>query len=489
MYKTIWITAGVAAVLLGLACSASGAPTETSQQHESTAARNQVGQTEASGSSGSSQQRLEPTATPQDDGDQQRGSTPAIQGRLEPTTTPPGNESFGDSGQDSGTLAQGSISSFQEEIGNAYPGLLSLPECSASTQLTIAPLADDAYEMILPLGLLTTPQWVLPSSHVYYQLVREISPSGGYGSPAIADVRAPADIRILGVDSSESMGGPQGDYTDYEITFAPCQGRMYKLLHVSTMNAQLQQLFDATEAQSCTEYGGGTTQNRLCVKKLNLDMAVETVIGTTGGKVSSAMDLEAYDLAGPSLAYANPARMGGRVESLLRLKVACPFDDFAPEVRESQLARIGDIGANRLRTAEPLCGEVMQDIPGTAQGNWYAGGTESPVGWNQQLGLLHDYIDPTLATISIGGILTGHGNWLFEPEPSGSTNRDFSAVTADGTTYCFQGGTTKQSSQAQKLFPGRLLVSMTSDTEMLVERQDGDCAGVLAFVEPVTYQR
>lgn len=105
------------------------------------------------------------------------------------------------------------------------------------------------------------------------------------------------------------------------------------------------------------------------------------------------------------------------------------------------------------------------------------------------MGLLHDYIDPNLAVISIGGVLTDHGNWNFEPESFGSINRDFSDITADGETYCFQGAATKQSSQAQIIFPGRLLVSMTSDTEMMVERQDGDCAGNLAFVDPVIYKR
>ncbi|MDA1128800.1 MAG: hypothetical protein O2913_08885 [Chloroflexi bacterium] len=111
------------------------------------------------------------------------------------------------------------------------------------------------------------------------------------------------------------------------------------------MAPQLQQLFDATEAERCEEYGSAQSQNRLCVKKLNMDMTVGAIIGTTGGKVSSAMDLEAYDLAGPSLAYANADRMGGRVESLLRLKVVCPFDDFTAELRESNWPAWGMLAA------------------------------------------------------------------------------------------------------------------------------------------------
>lgn len=108
------------------------------------------------------------------------------------------------------------------------------------------------------MGLLSS-QHVLPTSHVYYYLVRESTPSNSYGTPAVAEVRAPGNIRLLGVDSSSSTGGPQGDYLDYEITFAPCRGRMFKLIHVSTLMPELQDLFDqAVLSARCEEYGDAT---------------------------------------------------------------------------------------------------------------------------------------------------------------------------------------------------------------------------------------
>ncbi|MCH8989907.1 MAG: hypothetical protein IIA92_14025 [Chloroflexi bacterium] len=203
--------------------------------------------------------------------------------------------------------------------------------------------------------------------------------------------------------------------------------------------------------------------------------------------MSNALDLEEYDLEGPSLGYANPARLGS--EFNLMLKITCPFNGFTAEVRERQLSRMGDYDLQP-RTAEPRCGEVMQDIPGTAQGNWwYAGQTVVQTAWNRQLALVHDNVDPSLAAISIGGIVTGTGVWLFRPESSGRINRDFSDVTADGQTYCYHGAMTDDSSQTKTPFPGRLLVALNSDTEMLVERQDGGCADGAAFVDPVTYRR
>lgn len=349
----------------------------------------------------------------------------------------------------------------------------------------MTPLPDDAYNVIIPLGLLATPQHVLPTSHVYYNLVRDTPASGGYGPPAIADVRAPGNIRIIGMNSSETFGGPEGYSIDYDVLFAPCQGRMFQLIHVSTVNSQLKELFEAAESNLCSEYPFGDSQSRFCTKAVNLDVQVGTILGTTGGMKSSALDLEAHDLTGPSLAYANPARYR---EYDKRLKVACPFDFFTAEIRESQLSRMGDYG-QQPRTAEPRCGEVMQDLPGTAQGNWYASDAGTQTDWSKELALVHDNVDPSLATISIGGTVSEHGVWNFPPNSSGVINRDFSGVTADGLTYCYQGALTDQGSQTPIPFPGRLLISLTTDTEMLVERQDGDCAGSTAFANPVTYRR
>lgn len=402
-----------------------------------------------------------------------------------PSLTPRSTEKLKDPAQNTPVPATAVESAFFDAVARSFPGLSSLPDCGLNTQLTVAPLADDAYSVILPLGLLSTPQWVLPSTHVYYQLVRESPSTGGYGPPAVADVRAPGDIRILRVDSSESIGGPQGDYLDYEITFAPCRTRMYKLLHVSTLVPDLADVFEAAADDDCTEYGSATAQYRLCEKLLNVDITVGSIIGTTGGKVSSALDLEAYDLAGPSLPYANPARF--RPDGDLRLKIVCPFDDFSGGLRESQLARLG--GESQLRTLEPRCGESMQDIPGTAQGNWYTGEPGAHSDWSQQLGLLHDHIDPGMAAISIGGKVMDHGVWNFRPESSGLVNRDFSDISADGKTYCFQGALKKQGSQTPTLFPGRLLVALNSATEMLVEQQDGGCSDNPVLIDPVAYQR
>ena len=368
-----------------------------------------------------------------------------------------------------------------------WPGLSSLPACDGSTQLTVPPLAGDAYEAIIPLGLLTTPQHILPTAHIYYYLVPGPFADGVYGPPLEAEVVAPGNIRVLGINVTESTGGPQGDYTDYDITFAPCRDMVYQLIHVSTLSLELEQLYLATEPTSCNEYGDATRRIRFCESDVNSDIGVGASLGTTGGKVSSALDLEAWDLAAEPLAFANPDRYAGR-DANKRLQVVCHFDGFTPEVRAGQLARMGEF-RGRSRSQEPVCGEVMQDIPGTAQGAWFTEDYRGLSSWSEELAFVHDHIDPTMAAISIGGVVTGQGVWLFTPEPTGLINRDFSLVRADGQIYCHEGAIAAEGGRGSMPFPGRLLVSLTSDTEILVEQQAGVCEDDPSFDSPVRYFR
>ena len=141
-----------------------------------------------------------------------------------------------------------------------------------------------------------------------------------------------------------------------------------------------------------------------------------------GGKVSAALDLEAYSLAAKPLAFANPDRYFSDLD--LRLNVVCPFDGFTPEAKAEQMSRIGGYDGQP-RTVEPLCGEVMQDVPGTAQGNWFAGGFAGPVDCPNELSLVHDYIDPTKSAISVGRTImeSGHGfSMRRTPERSTATS-------------------------------------------------------------------
>ena len=407
-----------------------------------------------------------PTETPTPTPDVQ---TPPRSAPTSGTGTPPSNNSGPNSGPNS-----------------LRSGLDSLPPCDESNKFSAAPIDSDAYEFIIPLGLLTAPQHILPTPHIYYRLVSDDSGDRGQRRPKVADVRAPGDIRVLGLNVTESTGGPQGDYTDYDILFAPCQDRMFTLIHVSSLSPELERLQQTTTPDRCNEYGFGEGRTRFCEATVQLDVTAGSLLGTTGGKVSNALDLEAYDFSSPPLAYINPSRYFSPLDK--HLYIACPFDWFTDELRTAQLARVGG-SEGQQRTIEPVCGEVMQDLPGTAQGNWFFGestrGTES----QKQLALVHDHVDPSLAAISVGGTVAENGVWVFTPEETGLINREFSQVGPDGATYCYHGAVSTDGGRGNTPFPGRLLLSMPEEGRLLLERQDGDCGGQWELINPVEYLR
>ena len=375
------------------------------------------------------------------------------------------------------------------DAAGRWDGLFSLPNCGESTLLTVPPLDKDDYQVIVPLGLLSPPQHVLPTSHIYYHLKGEnrdegVSPTSN--PPKVVEIRAPGDVRILGISYTIAYRDGALWYTDYDLLFAPCRDWLFDLLHVSTLNPELRKLQETTEPSRCDDYGSADRRYTYCTAPVLLDITAATVLGTAGGKVSVALDLEAYDLAAAALAFANPRRYLSDLD--LDLHVACPFDAFAPRARSEQLDRVGGYDGQP-RTVEPVCGQVMQDILGTAQGNWFTSDFEGHVDWEKELALVHHHVDPTRSAISVGGTVMDMGLWLFSAKAQGLVNREFSQVGPDGLVYCYQGGISNQGSGEPEVFPGRLLVKLETSTKMLVEQQDGSCLENPAFVNPTNYHR
>ncbi len=119
----------------------------------------------------------------------------------------------------------------------------------------------------------------------------------------------------------------------------------------------------------------------------------------------------------------------------------------------------------------PICGEVEQDEPGTAQGKWYKLGTVEPLGEDQHLALVHDNVDPSRGVFSVGTSVPGleRNAWFFTPQSSGGVNRDFSQVTADGAVYCYE---PVGRSGCPPGTPLVILLQMTSETTIRIQKRD-----------------
>ncbi len=352
----------------------------------------------------------------------------------------------------------------------------SLPACPSGPLLTTSPLGLTEFTGLTPLGNLNPPGHTFPSDHPGFDLRTSGIGSRPGDPPLEARVRAPGDIHITSVRSAIQLDSSGNElYEDYAVDFAPCREVPMVLGHIGQLSPLLRAQIGSWDSCSDNPNGGF----RYCTKNLDLAVAAGEILGTAGGREGQwGIDFWAKDMRSTPLNYANPRRY---YEDWLH--VVCPIDYFEPALRDALMALFG--GWRGLRTAEPRCGEVMQDVAGTAQGNWFVDGPgathdlndPSTLNWSKQLALVHDNVDPAIAVISVGGTVMPAGTQSFTPAHSGTVNREFSEVTNDGSIYCYS------------LPSGRFLIQLMSPTAMRAEKQSGACSGGYAFVSPTDYAR
>jgi hypothetical protein len=161
-------------------------------------------------------------------------------------------------------------------------------------------------------------------------------------------------------------------------------------------------------------------------------------------------------------------------------------------------SKTGHVFGTRMRTAEPIGGTYMQDIPGTAQGNWFFPGRyhSNSADLSFSLGLASDYVDPGQPIMAVGQSVSGlsMGVYSFNVAPQGVTNRAFRDVRADGVSYCYDNFLQGQSAGGMPLGRpnGIVLLSMVNDTTLKMELiPGGSCAGASRVVtaNATTFER
>jgi hypothetical protein len=310
--------------------------------------------------------------------------------------------------------------------GGAGPIPTGLASCSSAPQLTVPPLALTSFGDLTPLGNLNPTGHVFPTDHLYFYL------STPPAAPVPATVVAPGDITIASVESSTRTSGTDV-HTDYSVHFFACQDVDFYFGHVAVLSPALAAAVGTING-NCQTYTTGNTLNTQCYKSVSIRLRAGDVVGTVGAPGQWALDFGAYDRRVPPLAFVNPDRAyGGSGFGLLT--TVCPVDYFEPAVRDALRARLGGRGLRRV--AAPVCGTIMQDVAGTAQGRWFDGPSPQE---DPHLALVHDNVDPTLGAFSIGTSIPSipPGTYLFVPAASGHVNRDFHDVTPDGQTYCYE---------------------------------------------------
>lgn len=375
-------------------------------------------------------------------------------------------------GEDADTATDTVAEEHEQEGRQQEP---SLSSCGAGKELfNISPLSTSDFTTITPLGNLAPSAHTFPTMHTYWE-IRKTDPSDETSEAASVPVYAPSDITIVKMSLTDAKNR-QG-YGDYAMEFQPCKEFVMYFDHLKTVSPTIKQAFDAAEEDFCEEYtlyyASGPIEWQLCKKTVSIEVKAGELIGTAGGDEGQrALDMGAYDFRIEPHTLANPNRWKYYADGSI-FYVVCPLDYFTPEVKRDLESRLG--GPEGRRTIEPLCGTVVQDVPGTAQGNWVPKGTGLRIGAeNEFLALVHDNFDPRVPAFSIGTAVRTfpYGAYYYTTHATGMVNRDFSDVVPGGV-YCFE----KLEDQYGESVEGIVLLQLASATELKIEKQDASQCG------------
>lgn len=339
-----------------------------------------------------------------------------------------------------------------------------LPDCgNKKVFFTVSPIKDGLYRNIVPLGKFgPESSHVFPTKHTYF-----MAPAKNIEEQTDVDIVSPGDLYITTVQSwtNKTLG-----YTDYFVYASPCKDVEVTFYHLNDLPPKLLSVLDKTDY--CRQEQTGNTQYEFCGR---ITEGIQVKAGELLGKGNPAkkksikqfFDFGMSDHRTPELKFANPSRWVGDFD---KKHMVCPFDYFTPELRQKFLSQMADSDDPILkRTIEPLCGEYMQDVVGTAQGVWFKVGADSREE-DAQVTLAHHNVLAQKGIFSIGTMTTPTievGVYPFDPKPSGLINRDFKDITADGKTYCFE----PSALTGTYRYPFRIILQITSPTKLKIEGQ------------------
>ncbi|MBI2650402.1 hypothetical protein HYX04_03745, partial [Candidatus Woesearchaeota archaeon] len=262
------------------------------------------------------------------------------------------------------------------------------PSCGDKKELfTVSHIPISELQNIVPLGNLNPSGHTFPTNHLYFHL----KGFSGDESSSNAPVVSPGNLWVTRIGSSEyTMKGRQ--IKDYKLDFTVCTEVRGYFIHLTSLSEKLLQSF--AQPDNCEEYDTGGIHYKNCEKDFYFS-PVSVAGGEPIGTASGSSDFGLADLRTQELVYANPKRW--YEDPLHRV---CPLDYFTVNI-EAQLKSL--LGSSDVkRTAEPVCGEVAQDNPGTAQGVWFVKGASNTYPEDPHLALVHDNIDPAKGVFSVG---------------------------------------------------------------------------------------
>jgi len=348
---------------------------------------------------------------------------------------------------------------------------LGLPSCEGNEFFSVSPVSMDQFAGIIPLGELGAGGHNFPTEFIMFGMIRT---SGG--SFEDATIYSLGDIYVTKINGSRPDS--EDDRKGYGIEFAACEELRGGMGFTSLSDKLLEEFVEPFDfCQEHTVGGSATTESityTLCEKSgLMIEVKAGEVIGGIEGGFKNTLNFGMHDLRNEPLDFANPGRWVDKI-----LYAACPLNYFSDDVKTQLESRLGNISGDRPRTVEPICGEVEQDVAGTAQGAWFVEGTpvdpRATSDQSKHLSLAHDNVDPTRPVFVIGSSQKGieMRKFFFEPESSGYINRDFADVTP-GEIYCYNNLTAGLRDRPLNL---SILLTMPNETTLhLGKNRENSC--------------
>lgn len=364
--------------------------------------------------------------------------------------------------------------------------LASLPGCDTTKQLlSESPVRETDISTIIPLGNIAPPGHVVPTYHMYYNYIH----TGGSLNPVPmrTALYVPADMTVYKMMKMDNADHDPA-YDAYRIDFGICKQVSGYFILVQELNdklaAAMKPPYDETQE---SDTGAGKKSHNF-IKEVNVKLTKGELLGYAGGKPGypDGLDFAIIDKRQPKATVANVARWDDD------LYYACTLDYYPSQLSESLYAKIG--GYDGKKTGSHDCGQVYQDVAGTAQGVWMAKDAGPEAKWyniGDTLALVHSNFDRQVDVVSFGnkasriGINTSR-TLVFSPSTSGRVNLDFNQVKPDGNLYCYDVANSLDGSDGKAV----LLMQMTDSTSLRIGPANASCgSGPWKFGQYIDYVR
>jgi hypothetical protein len=218
---------------------------------------------------------------------------------------------------------------------------------------------------------------------------------------------------------------------------------------------------------------------------------------TTGGITYQGCYVYPVSLSatpGETLGMANIGNGLGGIDLGVYIKNigANPLDYFDASSRAVLEAKLGSADGRIKRTVAPVAGEFNYDIAGTVMGNWIKTGfPRTPE--DNNLALVKDNVTPSIQVFSAGNTLPGlsSGTYYFIPKSTGTINRNFADVKADGNTYCYTMDLLGFVNTGNSIPNSSIIIKLENNTTLSAEKRNCDCscAPYLFTGNKITYTR